>query len=393
MAIKHSRSSTQDNRPVPTSMAAAQIAINTSAASPGAYFRASDDTLIKIGPIHIGSTAPNASPAGSSGNSIGEGWVDTSGASPVFKVWDGSSWVTITASASSGGVFAADSGDSAAAPGHTWVGDTDTGIFHASTNALGVSTNGVERARFGSSGEFGLGGSSSAAIGMYNTRNISGSSTAYGNYTLATILSDVTTTAHGYRATLHTDATSFTLSDLRIYSATQGTLGAGSTVTTQRGFYCGELTQAGTNYAFQGNTFKGTGRWNFYANGDAPNYFAGDVRTEDTFTKRYTITNSNTSATASAASLVAGIRTGTPTANITLTVPTGTNMDAEFQDLQTNHGFTWTCMNTAAATFTITVTANTGHTVVGNMVVQPNSSASFITRKTAANTFVTYRAS
>jgi hypothetical protein len=40
----------------------------------------------------------------------------------------------------------------------------------------------------------------------------------------------------------------------------------------------------------------------------------------------------------------------------------------------------------------ITVTAAaTGHTVVGNMAVAAATSGRFLTRKTAANTFVSYR--
>jgi hypothetical protein len=104
-------------------------------------------------------------------------------------------------------------------------------------------------------------------------------------------------------------------------------------------------------------------------------------------------TNSNTSTTATATSLLNGIRTGTPTASIDLQLPSGTNMDAAFADLQTNQGFAWSVVNLASATHSITVTANDGHTVVGNMVVAAATSVRFLTRKTAANTFVTYRIS
>jgi len=68
-------------------------------------------------------------------------------------------------------------------------------------------------------------------------------------------------------------------------------------------------------------------------------------------------------------------------------------MDAAFQELQTNQSFEWSVINlaTAASGFDITVTANTGHTVVGRMVVTGETSGRFLTRKTAANTFITYR--
>lgn len=48
--------------------------------------------------------------------------------------------------------FFAPSGDSAAAPGHSWAGDSDTGVFRAGANVLGITTGGVERARFSSAG-------------------------------------------------------------------------------------------------------------------------------------------------------------------------------------------------------------------------------------------------
>jgi len=123
----------------------------------------------------------------------------------------------------------------------------------------------------------------------------------------------------------------------------------------------------------------------------APLSVAGDVRSNSVLTQSTSPTNSNTSATATASSLLGGIRTSTPTANINLTLPTGTNMDAAFNALETNQTIEWSVINLAAATHVITVVANTAHTVVGNMAVAANSSARFMTRKTAANTFITYR--
>jgi len=115
------------------------------------------------------------------------------------------------------------------------------------------------------------------------------------------------------------------------------------------------------------------------------------LRVGTALTKNTVPTNSNTSTTATAASLLTGIRTGTPTANIDLQVPTGTDLDAAFVSLANNQAMEWTVINLASATHAITVTANTDHTVVGNMVVAANSSARFASRKTAANTFITYR--
>ena len=75
-------------------MADGQLAINTPAVSPGLFFKDAAGVLVKVGPVHVGTTAPNASPAsgGTAGNSVGEQWLDTTGGTYVFKVWDGSAW-------------------------------------------------------------------------------------------------------------------------------------------------------------------------------------------------------------------------------------------------------------------------------------------------------------
>jgi len=73
-------------------MADGQLAVNTNATSPGLFFKDAGGALVKVGPVHIGTSAPNSSPAGSSGNAVGEQWLDTSGGGYVLKIWDGSAW-------------------------------------------------------------------------------------------------------------------------------------------------------------------------------------------------------------------------------------------------------------------------------------------------------------
>jgi len=102
------------------------------------------------------------------------------------------------------------------------------------------------------------------------------------------------------------------------------------------------------------------------------------------------------------AELLTGIITGTHTAGATqaYTLPTGTLMDAATQ-FDVNEYFDWTLINlSAAAADTITITAGSGHTVEGTMICQSaHSSTGLIhgnalqlrTRKTAANTFISYR--
>jgi hypothetical protein len=92
MALQHLRSSTADKRPTPGAMSDGQLAINTNHVSPGLFFKDSNGDSIKVGPVHVGTTAPNVSPAGQSGNSKGEQWLDTSSSRYVLKIWDGTAW-------------------------------------------------------------------------------------------------------------------------------------------------------------------------------------------------------------------------------------------------------------------------------------------------------------
>lgn len=135
----------------------------------------------------------------------------------------------------------------------------------------------TERMRIDSAGRVGI-GSVSTDTTFNNSRNITGNVTSYANFTNSEIQSDVTTNAYGYRSRLSTQAAAFTLPLIYHYSATQGTFGASSTVTSQIGFNASStLIGATNNYGFYSDIPSGTGRWNFYAVGTAANYFAGDT--------------------------------------------------------------------------------------------------------------------
>ena len=96
MALQHLRSSTADKRHTPAAMSDGQLALNTHTSSPGLFFKDSNGDSVKIGPLHVGTTAPNATPGagGQAGNSKGEQWLDTSSSRYVFKIWDGTAWRT-----------------------------------------------------------------------------------------------------------------------------------------------------------------------------------------------------------------------------------------------------------------------------------------------------------
>lgn len=90
----------------------------------------------------------------------------------------------------------------------------------------------------------------------------------------------------------------------------------------------------------------------------------------------------------SAAAMLGGIVTSSTAAAVAGTIPTGTVMDAASQ-FAIGDSFDWSVINTGPNTFT--VTAATGHTIVGAAAVATATSGRFRTRKTAAATFVTYR--
>ena len=91
------RSSTASKRPT-SAIADGQIALNTASGTPGMFFKDSAGNIIKTGPAHYGASAPNSSPAvgGSTGNSIGEAWLDNSLTPAGWKIWSGSAWVNAT---------------------------------------------------------------------------------------------------------------------------------------------------------------------------------------------------------------------------------------------------------------------------------------------------------
>ena len=115
-----------------------------------------------------------------------------------------------------------------------------------------------------------------------------------------------------------------------------------------------------------------------------------------------TPTAKTTAVTLTIGELLTGIITATQSSGATVayTLPTGTLSDAGLE-MAVDESFDWILINlSAAAADTVTVTAGTAHTVVGTMVVASahattgllyGNAAQFRTRKTAANTFVTYR--
>jgi hypothetical protein len=91
-----------------------------------------------------------------------------------------------------------------------------------------------------------------------------------------------------------------------------------------------------------------------------------------------------------AASLLGGIVTSTPTAGRNIQFPTGTALDLA-SEFMVNDSIDFSLITLAA--FALTVTVNTGVTIVGAAATAATAGATarFRLRKTAANTFVAYR--
>ena len=106
------RSGAPDKRPDPTSMALGELDLNYDDVTGGVFYKDSNGGVVKVGSAQVSATAPNATPAGSAGNSTGEFWYDTAAAS--LKVWNGTSWVAANVGL--------------------------TGITNSTTTALGVNT-------------------------------------------------------------------------------------------------------------------------------------------------------------------------------------------------------------------------------------------------------------
>jgi hypothetical protein len=137
----------------------------------------------------------------------------------------------------------------------------------------------TERMRIDSAGRIGLGGTPDNT----DKFSIKGALPSASNFSIgigmrAEVPSTTTTAAQMFTSLLYTQAASFTLTDFRHFHAQQVSIGAGSAITNQYGYFAdSSLTGATNNYGFFSNIASGSNRWNFYAAGTAQNYFAGNT--------------------------------------------------------------------------------------------------------------------
>lgn len=302
MALQNLRTSVADKRPIPTILSDGQIAVNTNEASPALFFKNSNGDLVKVGPVHIGTSAPNSSPAstaatalvtgatyqiltvgtsdfttvGASANTVGtiftatgtttgtgtvsgqqgvekgEMWLDTTGGTYVLKIYDGTAW------RSESGTFVDAAGDTmtgalilpsgtASAPS-LGVGSTDNGVYSSDTDEIAISTNGTARLIVDSGGNVSIGGTLPASP-KFEVQNQGTIKQTLGTQTNALLIYNPTgTTIVGQ---LVIDAAGGSNLELKNSSGTTGINLQGGLGT---GIFTGNITLNNSNLVFEGTT-------------------------------------------------------------------------------------------------------------------------------------------
>lgn len=126
------RSGLSSDRPSGVVVQGGELAISRGAVDPGLYFEDTAGAIRKIGPAHYGNTAPNSTPAGIPGNSVGELWTDSTTPNSYLNVWTGSAWVKVGAGYADSAAFATQASTALLASG---------AIFASGTFAQSASTS------------------------------------------------------------------------------------------------------------------------------------------------------------------------------------------------------------------------------------------------------------
>jgi hypothetical protein len=129
-----------------------------------------------------------------------------------------------------------------------------------------------------SSGGLGIGSTSLTDTTLNIAKNITGATTYVVVRQSGVVQSDANANILAFNNQLNTQATSFALTQYIHYNATQGTIGAGSSVATNTGFNVSpSMIGATNNYGFRGSIPVGANRWNLFMDGTANNYMAGSL--------------------------------------------------------------------------------------------------------------------
>lgn len=121
---------------------------------------------------------------------------------------------------------------------------------------------------------------------------------------------------------------------------------------------------------------------------------ADDAYVTGAFGKGVTVTTEadGASMAISAAELLGGIIVATPTEARDIQAPTAALLiEAVDADTETGLGFEFTVINLAADTHALTLTVNTGTTIVGSATIAAATSATFVARLASTSAVVIYR--
>lgn len=169
-------------------------------------------------------------------------------------------------------------GGTFAAPGIVFSGDVNTGIYSPAADTLGIVTAGAAVLAFGPSGNITTGGT----FNLNTKLELAGTFTQSGGFArgiriTGTIPSTVTGNYVSNQSLPATQAAAFVCPNIIHYSASNFLQGAGSSATAQTGFLADNLISGINNYGFFGSMSAAAGRWNFYADGTAANFFRGNT--------------------------------------------------------------------------------------------------------------------
>ena len=148
-------------------------------------------------------------------------------------------------------------------------------IYNRNNTNIIFGTNNVGCFWIDVAGRAGIGQAAVAGTSLRLGASITGNTNSQLCRADGTVQSDVSGMGRGFITVLNTAPVAFT-TNITHFQANQGTVGAGSSITCQYGFSAeSSLIGASNNYGFYGAIAAGTGRYNFYASGTAPNYYAG----------------------------------------------------------------------------------------------------------------------